>query len=245
MGTSPPPYLHLPLLANHFLLWRTLPLQLFFKSESMIFIAICCRSSFCLKLERSLPVASICLPAFLLSFPERQRHPGPSGGSYEDESLMEEQQRQIPGENFSRVSRFLSVNWRGRAEAVFMDGSWLTTDALTILLYCAIPNHTYHTFCLTIQCHPLLYITIRKHRPATDALPAAGSSSSQPTLIDSIKLPCGEIWILLKATRIQSRWAQHSISVEIITLPSHAVAQILSRFRDIFLPPTVGGKHQG
>ena len=29
MGTSPPPYLHLPLLANHFLLWRTLPLQLF------------------------------------------------------------------------------------------------------------------------------------------------------------------------------------------------------------------------
>ena len=82
----------------------------FFKSESMIFIAICCRSSFCLKLERSLPVASICLPAFLLSFPERQRHPGPSGGSYEDESLMEEQQRQIPGENFSRVSRFLSFN---------------------------------------------------------------------------------------------------------------------------------------
>ena len=186
--------------------------------------------------------------ASLPSFSVSQRGSGTQGhqgGSYEDESLMEEQQRQIPGENFSRVSRFLSVNWRGRAEAVFMDGSWLTTDALTILLYCAIPNHTYHTFCLTIQCHPLLYITIRKHRPATDALPAAGSSSSQPTLIDSIKLPCGEIWILLKATRIQSRWAQHSISVEIITLPSHAVAQILLGFCDIFRPHSVGGKHKG
>ena len=81
--------------------------------------------------------------ASLPSFSVSQRGSGTQGhqgGSYEDESLMEEQQRQIPGENFSRVSRFLSVNWRGRAEAVFMDGSWLTTDALTILLYCAIPT---------------------------------------------------------------------------------------------------------
>ena len=81
----------------------------FFKSESMIFIAICCRSSFCLKLERSLPVPSASLPSFSVS----QRGSGTQGhqgGSYEDESLMEEQQRQIPGENFSRVSRFLSFN---------------------------------------------------------------------------------------------------------------------------------------
>ena len=182
MGTSPPPYLHLPLLANHFLLWRTLPLQLFFKSESMIFIAICCRSSFCLKLERSLPVASICLPAFLLSFPESQRHPARAikGGSYEDEILMEEQQRQIPGENFSRVSRFLSVNWRGRAEAVFMDGSWLTTDALTTLLYCEIPTIP---FALTYNATPYYtspYESIGQ--PLMHYPPQAAQAPSQPSL---------------------------------------------------------------
>ena len=78
---------HLLLPTYIFLYWQIIsycgerfPFNFFFLSESMIFIAICCRSSFCLKLERSLPVASICLPAFLLSFPERQRHPGPSGG---------------------------------------------------------------------------------------------------------------------------------------------------------------------
>ena len=101
MGTSPPPYLHLPLLANHFLLWRTLPLQLFYSSQFAADPPFVSSWSVLFLLR---PSAS--LPSFSVS----QRGSGTQGHQGGVKILMEEQQRQIPGENFSRVSRFLSVN---------------------------------------------------------------------------------------------------------------------------------------